>query len=247
MQDDGGVHGQPGRTAGAVVFCGHSPRRLPAAWIIPASARAVAPALASMARCGAECAPVSPCSARRSGMSAGSCTPGCCSLASSPPTSPSRARWQPRGRGAAGLRHRVTVRHFLADLPLDPALIPGLPADLHGARTWISRWRSSSRHHHRASGAHRARDLEDRSGRATPLGSFVVTFPAAPGSRPASCATSTAHSPSRHAAPDASAGLRARGLVAPRAGAAPELVNNIRYLGSPDATGRRPFSVAGTF
>jgi len=26
----------------------------------------------------------------------------------------------------------VTVRHVLADLPLDPALLPGVPADLHG-------------------------------------------------------------------------------------------------------------------
>jgi len=42
-------------------------------------------------------------------------------------------------------------------------------------------------------------------------------------------------------------GFDLEGLVAPRSGAAPELVNNIRYLGSPDATGRRPFSVAGTF
>ena len=42
-------------------------------------------------------------------------------------------------------------------------------------------------------------------------------------------------------------GFELEGLVAPRAGAEPALINNIRYLGSPDATGRRPFSVAGTF
>jgi hypothetical protein len=37
------------------------------------------------------------------------------------------------------------------------------------------------------------------------------------------------------------------GLVAPRADAAPELVGNLQFLGSPDASGRRPFSIAGTF
>ena len=41
--------------------------------------------------------------------------------------------------------------------------------------------------------------------------------------------------------------IEAEGLVAARTGAPPELINNLRFLGSPDATGRRPFSVAGTF
>ena len=36
-------------------------------------------------------------------------------------------------------------------------------------------------------------------------------------------------------------------LVAPRANAPRELVQDLRYLGSPDAEGRRPFSLAGTF
>lgn len=37
------------------------------------------------------------------------------------------------------------------------------------------------------------------------------------------------------------------GLVAARAGAPSGMVERLRYLGSPDAQGRRPFSVAGTY
>ena len=42
-------------------------------------------------------------------------------------------------------------------------------------------------------------------------------------------------------------GFELEGLIAPRNGAPPELVNNIRFLGAPDASGRRSFSLAGTF
>ncbi len=37
------------------------------------------------------------------------------------------------------------------------------------------------------------------------------------------------------------------GLVAPRAGAPQAVTNTLRFLGAPDAQGRRPFSVAGTY
>ncbi|MGH8286318.1 MAG: type II secretion system protein N, partial [Steroidobacteraceae bacterium] len=37
------------------------------------------------------------------------------------------------------------------------------------------------------------------------------------------------------------------GLVAARPDASPELARQLQYLGAPDAGGRRPFSIAGTF
>jgi general secretion pathway protein N len=37
------------------------------------------------------------------------------------------------------------------------------------------------------------------------------------------------------------------GLVAPRPDATPAVTDTLRYLGAPDAQGRRPFSVAGTY
>ena len=42
-------------------------------------------------------------------------------------------------------------------------------------------------------------------------------------------------------------GFELEGVIAARRGAPPELVNSLRFLGSPDATGRRPFSLSGTF
>jgi hypothetical protein len=37
------------------------------------------------------------------------------------------------------------------------------------------------------------------------------------------------------------------GMVAPREGATQAVTDTLRYLGAPDAQGRRPFSVAGTY
>ena len=144
---------------------------------------------------------------------------------------------------------QVTVRHAVADLPLDPALIPGLPADLHG-RAHLDLALAQFEHGviTALQGRIEARDLEDRSGAATPLGSYLVTFPGGPGEP-----TGKLRDLDGPLAVEGTLrltrqpGFELEGLVAARAGATPELVNNIRYLGSPDATGRRPFSVAGTF
>ena len=42
-------------------------------------------------------------------------------------------------------------------------------------------------------------------------------------------------------------GFDLQGLVAPRPSASPDLAQDIRFLGSPDAQGRRPFSLESTF
>src|SRR5205085_303006 len=64
---------------------------------------------------------------------------------------------------------RVTVRQARADLPLDPALIPGLPAALHG-RAHLDLALAQFEHGviTALQGRIEARDLEDRSGAATP-------------------------------------------------------------------------------
>jgi hypothetical protein len=41
-------------------------------------------------------------------------------------------------------------------------------------------------------------------------------------------------------------GFDLQGEVTARPGAPPALINNIRFLGSPDALGRRPFGISGT-
>ena len=91
-------------------------------------------------------------------------------------------------------------------------------------------------------------DLEDRSGNATPLGSYVVDFPGG-GPEP----VGKLHDLDGPLALEGTlrltrqGGFELEGMVAPRANAPPELVNNIRFFGSPDASGRRPFSLSGTF
>jgi hypothetical protein len=93
-----------------------------------------------------------------------------------------------------------------------------------------------------------ARDLEDSSGANTPLGSYLVTFPGGSGAP-----TGKLHDLDGPLALEGTLrltpapGFELEGLIAPRPGAPPELVNNIRFFGSPDASGRRPFSVSGTF
>ncbi len=149
----------------------------------------------------------------------------------------------------AGLSGRITVRHLVADLPLDPALVPGLPPELHGrAHLDVALARIEHRAVTELAGTIEAHDLEDRSGQATRLGSYVVRFPGGAGEPTGKVRDldgPLAVEGTLRLTPQG--GFELEGLVAPRSNAAPELLNNIRYLGSPDASGRRPFSLAGSF
>lgn len=147
-----------------------------------------------------------------------------------------------------GFGGNVTARNLVADLPLDPALVPGIPANLHG-RAHLDFARAELRHGviTRLEGRIEARDLEERSGGNTPLGSYLVTFAGGSGEP-----TGKLHDVDGPLALEgtlrltSAPGFELEGLIAPRPGAPPELVSNIRFLGSPDASGRRPFSVSGT-
>jgi general secretion pathway protein N len=149
----------------------------------------------------------------------------------------------------AGFGGRVTVRHLTGDLPLDPALMPGLPPELHGrAHLDLSLARIEHGAVTELAGRIEARDLEDRSVHATPLGSYVVTFPGGPGEP-----TGRLRDLEGPLAVEGTlrlkraGGFELEGLIAARSNAPPELIDNIRFLGSPDASGRRPFSLAGNF
>ena len=144
---------------------------------------------------------------------------------------------------------RLTARNVLADLPLDPALLPSVPANLHGRAhlelTLVEVQRGVIR---QLQGRIDARNLEERSGNNTPLGSYSVSFPGGSGDPvgtlrdlegPLALEGTLRLTP----AP----GFELEGVIAARHGAPPELVNSLRFLGSPDATGRRPFSLSGTF
>ena len=161
------------------------------------------------------------------------------------------------GRGPAnasadvelGFGERVVARHVLADLPLDPKIIPSVPPELSGrAHLDLALVRVEHAALSELQGRIEVHDLEDRSGNATPLGSYVVEFPGG-GAEPVGklhdldgplALEGTLHLTRQ-------GGFELEGMVAPRANAPPELVNNIRFFGSPDASGRRPFSLSGTF
>jgi general secretion pathway protein N len=148
-----------------------------------------------------------------------------------------------------GFGGHITVRNLLADLPLDSALIPAVPANLHG-RAHLDLALVELRHGiiTQLQGRIEARDLEDRGGGNTALGSYLVTF--AGGSGEPTGKLRDLEGPlalegTLRLTPEP--GFELEGLIAPRRGAPPELVNNIRFFGSPDASGRRPFSMSGTF
>jgi hypothetical protein len=144
---------------------------------------------------------------------------------------------------------RITVRNLVADLPLDPALLPSVPPNLHG-RAHVELALVQVQHGiiRQLQGRIEARNLEERSGNNTALGSYSVSFPGGSGDPvgtlrdlegPLALEGTLRLTP----AP----GFELEGVIAARRGAPPELVNSLRFLGSPDATGRRPFSLSGTF
>ena len=144
---------------------------------------------------------------------------------------------------------RLTARNVIADLPLDPALLPSVPANLHGrAHVDLALAQVQRGVIRQLQGRIEARNLEERSGNNTALGSYSVSFPGGSGDPvgtlrdlegPLALEGTLRLTP----AP----GFELEGVIAARRGAPPELVNSLRFLGSPDATGRRPFSLSGTF
>jgi hypothetical protein len=144
---------------------------------------------------------------------------------------------------------RLTARNIIADAPLDSKLMPGVPPSLHGqAHLELALAQIEHGIITQLKGRIEAHNLEDRSGANTPLGSYVIIFPGGSGEqvgrlRDLDGPLALEGSLRLTSEP----GFVLEGLIAPRRGAAPEIVNNIRFLGSPDASGRRPFSLSGTF
>jgi hypothetical protein len=150
---------------------------------------------------------------------------------------------------ALSFGQRITAHNLVGDLPLDPAIIPGLPATLKGRAHFDLPFARMERGVVRQlQGRIEVHDLEDLSGGATPLGSYVIEFPAGATGDP----VGKLHDLDGPLAVEGTMrltpqpGFDLQGEVTARPGAPPELINNIRFLGSPDALGRRPFGVSGT-
>ena len=150
---------------------------------------------------------------------------------------------------ARGLGGSLTLHNLSADLRLDPRQIPRTPPQLRGAlHTELSLVRIEHGRLAEIRGRVEAHDLTQRTGRVTPLGSYAVTFPGG-GTEP----TGTLEDLGGPLAVRGTLRLTGQpgyvldGVVAARESAAPELAQDLQFLGSPDASGRRPFSIAGTF
>jgi general secretion pathway protein N len=153
------------------------------------------------------------------------------------------------GDAEVSLSGKVSVRGLLADLPLDPKLLPGVPATLQGAvHADLALLELKGPVITQLKGTVEARNLEDHSGHVTPLGSYLVTFPGGEG-EPVGQLRDTGGPLSVEGTLRLTqgGGFDVQALVAPRPDAPPELANNLKFLGSPDATGRRQFSMSGSF
>lgn len=159
----------------------------------------------------------------------------------------------PQVRGGAdaeaGFHQHLILRDLSADLPLDPTYMRGLPAGVRGqARLRLSLAEFENNALTRLQGRIEVHDLENRDGRATRLGSYALDFPAVAGEP-----TGKLKDLDGPLSVDGTlrltrqGGFDVQGTVAPRPGAPAELTDNLRFLGSPDPSGRRQFSLSGTF
>jgi general secretion pathway protein N len=148
-----------------------------------------------------------------------------------------------------GLSGNLTVRGVLADLPLDPKFLPAVPPNMHGdVHADLALLQLKGALITQLKGTLEARNLEDRSGHVTALGSYRVTFPGGEG-EPIGQLRDTGGplSVSGTLRLTQAGGFDVQALVAPRADAPPELESNLKFLGSPDASGRRQFAMSGSF
>lgn len=149
---------------------------------------------------------------------------------------------------AWGLGGSVSLRNLVADLKLDPQQIPRVPPQLRGSmHTDLALVRLEHGRIAELKGRIEAHDLTQRTGHVTPLGSYAVSFPGG-GTEPVGMLTDLGGPLAVQGTLRLTnqPGYVLEGLVAARAGAAPELVATLNFLGSPDGSGRRPFSIAGT-
>jgi hypothetical protein len=157
-----------------------------------------------------------------------------------------------RGEIATGPSGELTARNVKAVVPLAASVLPQLPPNLRGTvRADLARLVVSGRTITAIEGRIEALDLAQVGGaRAFPLGDYAVSFPQGAADSEPVGALEELRGPL-----DVSGSLRLtrepgwvlEGRVAARPDASPELARQLQFLGSPDAAGWRPFSMAGTF
>lgn len=161
-----------------------------------------------------------------------------------------------QGNVETGFDKKITARGIKADLPLDQELVSvALPPNFRSLRGKIHADLSLARFNGRAftaiEGVIEAQDLTEGEGaNAQRWGSYSLTFPPSAVGDPLGQIRDLGSGPlavegSLRLTPEP--GFDLEGLVTARPTASAELARDIQFLGSPDAQGRRPFSLSGTF
>jgi len=150
-----------------------------------------------------------------------------------------------RARIDMGLGGTLTARGLQAAFPLDRALLPVLPPGTQGsvqADIPLLRLKRS-----RVMAIRGQIDVHGLTARGEPIGDYRLSFPASgePVGHLADLGGPFSVDGTVRLTPEP--GYAVDAMVAARPGAPPDLANTLRYLGSPDASGRRPFSLSGTF
>jgi general secretion pathway protein N len=160
-----------------------------------------------------------------------------------------------QGNVEVGLDKSISARDIKADLPLDRDLASALPPNIRSLRGKLHAELVHVRVEGQAlkaiQGVVEAQDMTDGEGsNAERWGSYSLTFPPSTGGDPVGQLRDLGGGPlavegTLHLTPEP--GFDLEGLVKARPTASPELAKDIQFLGSPDAQGRRPFGLSGTF
>ncbi len=156
-----------------------------------------------------------------------------------------------RGDVALGFGGAVHGRDVTLDLPLTSALVSSIPAGAHARlQGKLDRIEWTGKYLAQLQGQLSIQDLVGTQGQA--FGSYQVSFPASADSG-ADMPSGEVHDTGGPLELTATLqlthdpGYLVQGRVAPRPSASSDIVDMLKYLGSPDASGRRPFSLMGTF
>jgi general secretion pathway protein N len=160
-----------------------------------------------------------------------------------------------QGNVEVGFDKNVSARDVKLDLPIDREVVAALPPNLQSLRGKIhaelAHVRLKGQTLKAIEGVVEGHDLQDGEGsNAQRWGSYSLTFPPSTSGDPLGQLRDLGGGPlavegTLRLTPEP--GFDLEGLVTARPTASPELAKDIQFLGSPDAQGRRPFSLAGTF
>jgi general secretion pathway protein N len=153
------------------------------------------------------------------------------------------------GDVSLGFSGAVSAKNVKARLPLDASLIPFLPPTLRGTATAdLKSLQVEGKTISSVEGLIEVRGLEQGPGNA--LGDYRLTFPPGQGDAEPVGQLVDLGGPLSVAGTlklTREPGYVIEGQVAAKPGAPEQISRQIQYLGAPDAQGRRPFSLAGTY